>query len=551
MKLSDQAFLPVRALNENARRAFIERRDSLYSYLSSEEQQCVLRLADWYAIRKQSLLPAIELLNRSSMAVSNQLLFPLHGLPKPNLLVRGLAQLNVARGKAEDRYSHWLHEQFISKIADESDVNAQEDTALGVLLFFRLLQVELGREWTRVFLEKRLTLAAQQWVKDGRVPPEVRLRAAIRSLLHEGNGRDLLDLRRLTWGLLLEVVSRDTEAAAAFVDEHWKSSGGSAVFFPLYFHESPELAYQLATRFRPFRREFSEEMLRQAIFNTALKLLGNDRSVSLGVAVDSLLAPMSALLVVWTLDTPGASVESRLRALDCLFRYGDPSGDYWTRLPSACLALIESISSEEQGQWLHLLAAASFYSDQTASTADAALRRFDHHVARELSSPIGNAPSGVVQVARKLDNALGLLEDKVLSHRNRHIPPNPQHPLMVAFENRLNTCRERWFGVNSPTAMQDLVALTLGLSSERLIRRHHEVLLREFPLRVQASPQDAGLALKRLIQYRGYSQTGDQMYRKQLCQDTFDALLPTLEKVSQADASVARSGIGWSPRGDI
>lgn len=59
-------------------------------------------------------------------------------------------------------------------------------------------------------------------------------------------------------------------------------------------------------------------------------------------------------------------------------------------------------------------------------------------------------------------------------------------------------------------------------------------------------PVDAGLALKTLIRYKGYSQTDDDLYRKQVCQDLFDALVPSLDAVSADDAAVARSGIGWS-----
>jgi hypothetical protein len=84
-----------------------------------------------------------------------------------------------------------------------------------------------------------------------------------------------------------------------------------------------------------------------------------------------------------------------------------------------------------------------------------------------------------------------------------------------------------------------------------LSRKYHGVLNDEFQVRACRHPNDAGLALKKLIQRCGYSRIEDESYRSDLHRESFNAMLSTLEAISPADAAVARSGIGWSPRGDI
>jgi hypothetical protein len=54
-----------------------------------------------------------------------------------------------------------------------------------------------------------------------------------------------------------------------------------------------------------------------------------------------------------------------------------------------------------------------------------------------------------------------------------------------------------------------------------------------------------------VIKSCGYSQSDDEIYRKAVCKETFEAMLPLLESISPEAAAHARTGIGWSPRGDI
>jgi hypothetical protein len=68
------------------------------------------------------------------------------------------------------------------------------------------------------------------------------------------------------------------------------------------------------------------------------------------------------------------------------------------------------------------------------------------------------------------------------------------------------------------------------------------MLCAEFEQHARLHPADAAASLKRLAQYSGFSQSDDEMYRKDLRESSYRALLPVLQEVSPEHVPLAREG---------
>lgn len=495
-------------------------------------------------------VPLANLLSLNASQVFNHRYLPYFRPEKPGWITSGLAKIASFMNKVERRYAELLRARFFLAISRTAKIHMKGDLPLGLLHFFLVLPIEVGAGCGRDGLDKGIIQMARDWVANDQIPPVRRFNAVCRCLsLKKTAYRDVLELRSQIWRLLLEVVKENVEAAKHLIDEHWESDYSRGVFSTLNFHGEPETAYQLAVQLRPHHRDFSEDMLRHAIFYTRLANLKPGKDASLDLSSEQLLRPLNRLLAEWTLDEPGASQESMLRSMDHLFRYGDPQERYWHEIPERCLELFKTLAPTNQLKRLRLLVAVAFYGDASQPCVVEALQIFDTFASGALSE--SSDTSHQLEVVRKMDEALSILEDKVLSQKNWYVKAHPEHLVMQLFDRHLDELHEVLISAAPSLALQNLVKLLLSLHSERLIRKHHQAFFEAFSQRVQIDPVDAGLALKRLIQYVGYSQSDDQMYRKHLCRETFDRLLPMLEAVSASDAAVARSGVGWSPRGDI
>jgi hypothetical protein len=231
-----------------------------------------------------------------------------------------------------------------------------------------------------------------------------------------------------------------------------------------------------------------------------------------------------------------------------MLRFGNPADSYWRRIPEECLPVIMGLEPSEQGQQLRLLAQLVFYGESSSALTREAHELFRACVARRVGGPLG-LKADQERAVRDICQSLSILEDKVSSFRNRRIAASPDHPLLHAVEGSIELFLERLLASEPSAPLGQIVLVTLSLSNQALIRKHHRILREAFEVQARRFPTDAGGALKQLIQYCGYSQLDDEVYRKELCQESFDALLPVLEAISPADAAVARTGIGWSPRG--
>jgi len=428
---------------------------------------------------------------------------------------------------------------------------------LGMIHFFRLLPLEIGFDGQRA-LEEKLDAMTSEYLANGRVSASRRFDALTRCI-HWTYGPNAVpgglnapQLRKHAWSVLLEVADESMETAIRLIDEHWNKEPRRSpeIFSVLYLHETPELAYRLALMFRPHRPQFAAAMLRESILCASYQLARLDQTSAIGMK--KVMDASCQLLADWVFEELPTDAKDSLPAMDCLFRFGNPEAAYWRKIPKACLAIIKAMEPKEQNRQLRLLAQVVFYGDESGPLMTEAHELFKTCVTRRLGEPQGrNWEWDLEGVVGEACQSLSVLEDKAVAFRNQHIAPNPDHPLLRTVEGQLDGFLQRLLSHEPSSGLSHIVLLTLALSNEALIRKHHQILRNEFELRASSFPVDAGLALKHLIKFCGYGQSDDEMYRKDLCEEAFHALLPMLERISPADATVARTGVGWNPRGNI
>lgn len=543
--LPEDAFLPKRPFNEGERLAFLTRRNRMFSLCSPAEQECLTELARWFATVRLELFAKPNLFTESYAAWFNYRYFSWAN-PKPHPVVFGLSRVLLLIGKAE----RWLGQHAQARLIARMQSLAGEDGAdrlVAVIQFFRMLPLDFGLEGKRPF-ENRLDALLGECLANRRVSAIRRFDSVRRSVVWSyevcGYGSDDAGLRKHAWPLLLEVAQEDVESAVHLVDEHWNQTRSPQILMTHSLHERSELAYKLAVKLKPHRADFAADMLRVLIFDASYQVKKVDQSAA--EVLEKIIDASCQLLAEWTLERSWASSQSALLSIDRLLWFGDPQADYWPKLAPEGLTILKGLSPKELDQQLQLLAAVAFYSENSALVSEA-FELFKGCVGRRLDLQ-GDWEWILTPTISDVSQSLSILEDKVLSRRNRRITGNPIHPLLHAVETQLQDFLTRLLTTEPAFALSHIVSLTLALSNETLIRNHHQILRDEFEVRAREYPADAGLALKKLIQYVGYSQMDDEVYRKDLCKESFDALLPLLECISLADAAVARSGIGWSSR---
>lgn len=432
----------------------------------------------------------------------------------------------------------------------EMRANVDDDVLLGVVHFLRVLPLSTLFGGQKIF-EQALDELTSQLVTSTRVSAARRFDAVQRCIkwayAFNRYGGSSADLLHHAWPLLLAVAEEDISAAIRAVDEHWPHGPGRPLILSTTrLYENPELAYQLARLLHSHRAGFAIEMLGTSLDFASFQLVKVEPAAA--TALERVMDASCRLLADWTFSSP-ASLEPpvAVQAMHRLFRFSNPEDPHWKRLPHEAMALLQGLPTTGEQQ-LRLLAEVALYAP--APLAAEALQRYLDLVSRRFET-VGEGNHSLFHAVREGCQALSILEEKALSFRNRHIAANPGHTLLLGFERHFLETQARLLADDPANALANMVSLTLELSNERLFRQQHQLLRREFEPRARNSAADAGLALKTLIKYCGYSQMDDQMYRKHLCKETFDALLPTLEAISPIDAAVARSGVGWSPRRDI
>jgi hypothetical protein len=540
------------------------RRNSMFANATAEEKKVLIGLADWYAMQRFVLICKPNVFSRSATAMAFRyfafMATALDGQParSPGWAVRALARVSVLIDWGDARLMAWQCRRFQDRLTRLVNLQQDADVMLGVVYFCCSLQLEFASV-DRAQLSTTLFALAEASLAS-HATPAIRLLGKVVELIirEESTGHQqqlgvgFPQIKEHVWRLLLSAAKQDPLWAPSFIDEHWrKPSKWSGLLSAFALHGQPDLAYQLAIVTRPYRPEFAADVLLEGVRNAGWVV--TEKGSEAPASLTRLLDDSCDQLWGWVQESlPSGSANEDLRErLLALFRYGRPERPYWSELPVCALMAVKAMTLDEQARVLPsgLLASVIFYSDPGSPTANSAMALFRVCLSHRMRT--ADSVWQLIEAAVDATKAIEVLEGGILAGRNRFVAAQPEHPLMQVVAVYLDETQEKMRVLKPSTVLADQMSLTLGVRVETLYRRLMDQFRTEFALLFEFSPADAGLALKNLIQYKGFSQTDDAMYRKQVCQDFFDALIPRLEEVSSADASVARSGIGWSPRGDI
>jgi hypothetical protein len=561
--LPENAFLAAYRQHFPERFSWMARRNSLFASASVEEKKVLIDLADWYAAQRFELLSKPNIFSQSATAMAFRsfawMAAALDGKPvrAPSWEVRMLAKVAKLIDWCDARLIGWQCRRFQQRLTQLVNLEHDADTMLGVVYVLRALPVEFSLV-NSAQLPTALSALAEASLTSLATPATRLLSKVTKLILQEEAtahqqqlGAGFPDLKEHVWPLLLRASEQDRPWALRFVDEHWRpSSKWSAPLSTLHLHGQSEVAHRLAVTLRPDRPEFAADIMLEAVHKAGW--VATEKMSEAQDPLTRLLDESCDHLWDWIHEPlkSGATHADLRGKLDSLFRYGNPKSPYWVELPACALRAAESISPDAQAWGLaYMSVQAIFYSDPGSPTAIRAMELFKDFLARR--SLEADAAHQLFKEATTAADSISVLQGGILSGRNRFFPAHPQHPLMQVVANYLDETCKKLRDIQPTSVLADHMSLTLGIRVETLYRRLMNQFQTEFALRVESFPADAGLALKNLIQYTGYSQTDDDMYRKQVCKDVFDALIHSLDEVSPADAAVARSGIGWSPRGDI
>lgn len=539
--LARTAFLPRRPLSDRERHDFAARRDRLFACCTPAEQRRLVAAAQWYEAHDPRLFARPNRLGESYLAVLQHRYTPfLHPKP-PSLLTRLLAKASTVIVNVENWRDLRMQAGFVAHLSRAFGDGAA-DELLGAVHFLRLLQLQVGHG--QKDFERRVEALAFECATDVRVPVARRFDAVRRCMLwpRDATGwASLPDMGLHAWRLLLELADADMQAAVRLIDQQGERRASPDLFPTLCLHEDPQLAYRLAIKFRPHRADFAASMLRTSIW-----YLSFQRSKLPAADVQPLMNASCLLLAQWASEDGGLGAGEVLEATESLFRFGDPGAPYWRELAPRCMPLLRALQAAELPARLRLLASVAVYVapiDPLATEARALVEDAICGKTVALSGATQDLDSCISDICR---STLDVLEDKMLSWRNRQVPAVADHPLLASVDGALDALLAHLTAAEPHRALSHRVAWIRGLSHRELIRKHHRLLRERFEELARSCPDDAGLALKQLIAYCGYSQADDEEYKKDLCRESFELLLPLLDAISPADASVARTGVGWS-----
>lgn len=561
--LPPRAFLPRRELTDHERTAFPSRRDRLFARCTPQEQQLIIAMASWYDANDPQLLARPNLFASASQVMATSKAFPWmrllpgHERKPPGFSIRALAAVAAWIDRQEAKRSARARQAFIAWIvAAQEEVPA--DVVFGAVLFLRALPVHVGvglaGSGSDSPFARELAARTTACMDDTRVSAVRRFAALQRGAdwprdVTGGVDRPR-DLGLLAWRLLLALLGEDPAAGVRVVDAHWDRKAPPFLLSTTDLYADAELAERLAVALRPHRPNVASALMGRWLSGGNSQLADLPEGDATRAALERRLASATATLAEWTFTDGLLEPKVAVSALLDLFRFGDPSQDYWRRLPERALALLGQLQPEDPRVEILALMCVVLYAPPEDRLASLAVERLDER-AHHLMSDIERVSfSGLSALVNFLDDSVGALESSVIRRRDRDLPSLSGQVVLKSVDARLDDLMTRRMAAHPERALGYRVSLIRNLPHEQMLRKHHRLLREEFRARAQALPQEAGVALQRLIKYCAYSQSDEHVYRRELCAESFELLLPVLEKISPADAAVARKGIGWSLRED-
>ena len=535
--LPEFAFIPRRRLEANERQRFLERRDQLFSSCTPEEQACLIKLARWYEAKRPLLPYSPNIFSDSFLAVFQFRYVPLL-YKKPNLTARVLAKLWSIASAFDKRYRERLRHSFVAQLQSMLD-SGQGNVLIGATAFLRALPFELDHDAQRAFEQQLDDITAQCTSRRGN-SATTRMSEVLRVLQTCKDRETTQRFSELIWPLLLDLAREDLAAASRVVDQFWRPRQYSSILGSLYLHDVPALAYQLAIIFKLRRPDFAAEMLCESIERSSWQLKKRDAA-----DIDALETIMDAsceLLASWTLASLPEDKSTTLRCLQTLLQFGDPTAAYWDAAQSVALDNFGVPDQARQREQLKLIAQVAVFADSGSARQAAAFTAFKACAAQALAG-LDTWEGRLADAAVHVCNSISILENKVLSYRNRRIDAQPTHALLGIAEEYFNRILAHLATTKPDDALSNFALLSVSLANEILVRKYHDAFRAMFEENAKRNPGDAGKALKHIFRYSRYTHTDDEMYRSHICKESAEMLLPVLEAISPADAEIARSAL--------
>lgn len=560
--LPENAFLPSKLRDSPERFGWMARRNSLFAQATAEEKKVLVDLAEWHGRQRLELIRKPNMFSQSALLLWNRKYFGwMYELkkgvpaPQPGLIVLAMGKVAKLLEWGDTRLAAWQRARFLRQLHRLVDARRRADVMLGVLYFLRSLRTSIEPDKKGALDKDQRDLMAACLNSGGTPARQLLDRLLALILLEKATGHShqlghrFNDLKGHVWRLLLWVAENDVEQAVNVIDEHWTRGPKrhEKALFSVYMNDS-ESGFRLALKLKEKRKLFAEEVLRESISaaDRSIQKAPPEAREALQTFVDGSCKHLSEWVLSEEAREDFASVGW---SIETLLRCGNPSDAYWHEILMEYRNLLQGPSGAAVHDRCSALTHLAYYAERGSPLRTEAMGLFRECVNDALREHVPQAwfmGSGL-----EFSFSVRILVPGPYWDGNRRFSCEPDLELLGILEECLDLHRQRLLLEMPAADIPLLVGYVISLNFDPMVQKYHDELLRVFNSYVQSFPVEAGEALKELIQYLGYTADEDNRSRRELCQSTFDVLVVELERISPPDAAVARTGIGWTPRGNI